>query len=140
MSTVNGKTFANTSFPNTIQSLPTFTDLSALDQDNYLNYLKQILLGDTNAEPTLKLVDQLISSNHAENVPSSTRICKVYGVFFTKPLFVACAFPPPLHAAPVGELNQNINPFEFPAAGPPETGSPPITTMVFASGYICIIA
>lgn len=46
MSTVNGKVFANTSFPDTLQSLPTFTDLSSIDQDNYLNYLKQILLGD----------------------------------------------------------------------------------------------
>lgn len=46
MSTVNGNVYPNTTFPDSIQTLPTFTDLSSADQANYINYLKSVMAGD----------------------------------------------------------------------------------------------
>lgn len=46
MSTINGKIFPNTSFPNEIQTLPEFKDLSAEYQDTYVKYIKYLLEGN----------------------------------------------------------------------------------------------
>lgn len=89
MSTVNGKTFANTSFPNTIQSLPTFTDLSALDQDNYLNYLKQILLGDLETANTyLNQIDDTALVNALKLNTLSDTIGAIQELFSSTTTFI----------------------------------------------------
>lgn len=46
MSQINGNVYPNTTFPDSIQTLPTFTDLSRADQTNYINYLKAVLAGN----------------------------------------------------------------------------------------------
>lgn len=46
MSQVNGNVYPNTTFPDSVQTLPTFTDLSSADQSNYINYLKAVMAGD----------------------------------------------------------------------------------------------
>lgn len=46
MSQINGNVYPNTTFPDSIQTLPTFTDLSSADQANYINYLKAVLAGN----------------------------------------------------------------------------------------------
>lgn len=46
MSQVNGNVYPNTTFPDSIQTLPTFTDLSSTDQTNYINYLKAVIEGN----------------------------------------------------------------------------------------------
>lgn len=45
MSTVNGKIFPNTTFPNEIQELPTFKDLSPEYQEIYMQYISYLLQG-----------------------------------------------------------------------------------------------
>lgn len=46
MSIINGQQFANTTFPDEIQNLPTFTDISeatSTDKTNYIKYIKALL-------------------------------------------------------------------------------------------------
>ena len=52
MSQIGDNVYPNTSFPNSIQTLPTFTDLSVADQTAYINYLKAILNDDYNTANT----------------------------------------------------------------------------------------
>lgn len=46
MSIVNGQSFPNTTFPDSIQSFQTFTDLTSEDETNYINYIKALITGD----------------------------------------------------------------------------------------------
>ena len=52
MSQIGTNIYPNTTFPDSMQSLPDFTDLSAVDQGNYINYLKQIMAGNYTAAKT----------------------------------------------------------------------------------------
>ena len=46
MSQIGNNVYPNTSFPDSKQTLPTFTDLTVADQSNYINYLKEMLAGN----------------------------------------------------------------------------------------------
>lgn len=52
MSQIGDNVYPNTSFPDSKQTLPTFTDLNTIDQVNYINYLKAILNNDLNTANT----------------------------------------------------------------------------------------
>lgn len=46
MSIVNGQSFPNTTFPDSIQSFQTFTNLTSTDESNYINYIRALVAGD----------------------------------------------------------------------------------------------
>ena len=46
MSQVGNNIYPNTTFPDSIQILPTFENLSSADESNYIDYLRAILNGN----------------------------------------------------------------------------------------------
>ena len=52
MSQIGTNVYPNTTFPDSVQTLPSFTDLSTADETNYINYLKQIIAGNITAANT----------------------------------------------------------------------------------------
>lgn len=74
MSQIGDNVYPNTSFPDSKQVLPTFTDLSAIDQANYINYLKAILNNDLNTASTyLNLItDTAFVNANKINIMSDT--------------------------------------------------------------------
>ena len=46
MSQIGSNIYPNTLFPDSIQTLPQFTDLTSEDESNYLSYLQAIIAGN----------------------------------------------------------------------------------------------
>ena len=58
MSQIGNNIYPNTLFPDSIQTLPQFTDLTSEDESNYLSYLQAIIAGNlTNANYYLSLIN-----------------------------------------------------------------------------------
>ena len=58
MSQIGSNIYPNTLFPDSIQTLPQFTDLTSEDESNYLSYLQAIIAGNlTNANYYLSLIN-----------------------------------------------------------------------------------
>lgn len=74
MSQVNGNVYPNTTFPDSIQTLPTFTDLSSADQANYINYLKAVIEGNISQANTYlnQITDTAIINANKLNILSDT--------------------------------------------------------------------
>lgn len=74
MSQIGNNIYPNTTFPDAVQQLPNFTDLSAADQTNYIKYLQQILAGNmTGANDYLNLItDTAIINANKLNILSDT--------------------------------------------------------------------
>ena len=58
MSQIGSNIYPNTLFPDSVQTLPQFTDLTSEDESNYLSYLQAIINGDlANANYYLSLIN-----------------------------------------------------------------------------------
>lgn len=76
MSQIGENVYPNTTFPDAIQTLPTFTDLSSIDQSNYINYLKAMVAGDiTTANTYLNQITDtaLINANKLNIIVDTIR-------------------------------------------------------------------
>lgn len=74
MSQIGNNVYPNTSFPDSKQTLPTFTDLSVADQTAYVNYLKQIMAGNITAANTYlnQITNTAIINANKMNILSDT--------------------------------------------------------------------
>ena len=74
MSQVNGNVYPNTTFPDSVQTLPTFTDLSSADQSNYINYLKAVMAGDISQANTYlnRITNTAVINANKLNILSDT--------------------------------------------------------------------
>ena len=90
MSQIGSNVYPNTTFPDSVQTLPTFTDLTATDQNNYIAYLKEMLAGNKEtARQYLNLITNtaIITANKLNTL--SDTIAAIQDVFGSVDTFEA---------------------------------------------------